>query len=80
MAELEGLGVLEPTRTELVRLEWVTVEYLRAWAEYLETRQDLGPGWLVVQVRAGAGAPAVRGVGTDPRAYVTGKYAEYIQR
>ena len=38
MEVLEGMGVVEPTRSELAGLEWVTVGYLEEWADWFEVQ------------------------------------------
>jgi len=75
---LAELGVLEPTRSELAGLAHVDDGYLEAWGGYMRAHPELGVGWLVVQVRAGDRPPMVSG-DRDPAAYVSGRYAEYIQ-
>jgi len=60
---LEGMGVLEPVRSELAGLEWATEDYLDRWARWLGKQAGLpagrqvGVGLVVTQVRAGVEAP-----------------------
>lgn len=57
---LDRIGVLEPTRTELMRLAWAGEAYLEEWADWFEVaREGAGVGMVVVQVRAGVRAPAL---------------------
>lgn len=59
MDALEGMGVLEPTRSELARLEHATVEYLEEWADWFLTQDGVGTGFVVCRVRDGDEAPAL---------------------
>lgn len=54
---LEEMGVLEPTRSELVGLTWATREYLAAWWDWLEVQDGVGVGLVVSQIRAREIAP-----------------------
>ena len=54
---LAGLGVMEPTRSEVLVLSWVTEEYLRAWRAWYDEQAGLGVGFLVEQWRVGEVAP-----------------------
>lgn len=54
---LQELGVMEPTRSELLGLRWVTEDYLHAWAEWWAEQDGLGLGFLVQQWRGGERAP-----------------------
>ena len=82
LAVLARIGVWEPVRSELAGLKWATREYLTMWAEWFEGREDqVGVGLLVLAIRRGDEAPAtVARRGRDPRDYVSGEYADLIQR
>ena len=66
VAVLDRMGVLEPTRSEILGLEWATAEYLEAWEdwwieEFWSAHFDgSGLGLVIEQVRAGIEAPATR--------------------
>jgi len=57
---LDGLGILEPTRSELLALEHVTERHLSAWADWFNDQEELGVGWLVTQIRVGVPSPPSR--------------------
>jgi hypothetical protein len=59
---LDRMGVVEPTRSELLRLEHVTEAYLLAWRAWYEHQTGLGIGWVITQVRAAADPPGDRQV------------------
>jgi hypothetical protein len=59
MDALEGMGVLEPTRSELAELEHVTVEYLEGWEDWFLTQNVVGSGYIVCRVRDGDEAPGL---------------------
>ena len=58
---LVELGVLEPTLSRLLGLEWMTEEYVAGWAVWFKDEADLGVGYLVSRWRKGEGAPETRG-------------------
>lgn len=59
---LEAMGVAEPTRSELLRLDWTNGPYLTEWQEWLQSQGAMGVGWVITQIRAGAEPPATRQV------------------
>jgi hypothetical protein len=83
---VDRVGIDEPTRSEIAELPWCTVEYLAGWADWFESQTDKGVGWLVVQIRKARNAPEpivevrLPGRGHDRTRYVTGEYADLIQR
>lgn len=54
---LEGMGVLEPTRSELAELGHATVGYLEGWEDWFLTQEKVGSGFVVCRVRDGDEAP-----------------------
>lgn len=77
---LSELGITEPNRSKLARLDHVSPEYLDGWADYAEAR-GLGPGFLVRQIESAADPPAGNGHGggktltEDERHERYGRYA-----
>lgn len=57
---LDELGVLEPTRTELLELPHTSEAYLRRWLAWFEGQAGFGTGWVIQQIRAGIAAPEDR--------------------
>jgi len=57
---LDELVIREPTRSDLLRFPHVTYEYLQAWADWYLAQEELGVGWIILQMRAGAPAPQPR--------------------
>lgn len=57
---LVELGVLEPTLSHLLELEWMTAEYVAGWAAWFKDEADLGVGYLVSRWRKGEQAPETR--------------------
>lgn len=54
---LEAMGVLEPTRSRLLALEWTNGRYLSEWLAWYEGQDALGTGWVIMQIRLGTAAP-----------------------
>jgi hypothetical protein len=57
---LDALGIVEPTRSQLLRLAHVTERYLEGWLAWYESQDGLGPGWVVTQIRQAAAPPESR--------------------
>jgi len=54
---LDEMGVMEPTRSQVARLEYATVEFLEDWADWFLTQDAVGTGFVVWSIRAGQEAP-----------------------
>jgi hypothetical protein len=75
---VDRVGIDEPTRSEIAELPWCTVEYLTSWTDWFESQTDKGVGWLVLQIRKACSAPEP--IIEDRTRYVTGQYADLIER
>lgn len=74
---LDEIGIAEPTRSEIARLGWVSVDYLADWAYWFADQDRVGVGWLVQQIRAGLEAPIAQA--RDGRRYIEGEFGAWIQ-
>lgn len=57
---LDAMGIAEPTRSRLMELEHVTGAYLSAWRAWFESQDELGIGWVIMQMRQGVEPPESR--------------------
>jgi len=73
-------GVHEPTASDLAALEWVTPDVIRAWTAAIDRMQNVRnrPGVLVTRLGKGAPPPPPPEPARDR--YLSGKYADLIQR
>jgi hypothetical protein len=55
---LDALGIMEPTRSELLRMAHVTESYLQTWLGWYESPEGLGTGCVVTRIRHGVAARA----------------------
>jgi len=70
---LEKMGVLEPVRSEIARLEWANLGYLMRWLFWLEDQDGVGVGLVIQQMRMGEEAP----VAVDMRERERRRYLEW---
>lgn len=76
-SELENLlydvGIREPTLTDLIKLEWVKVDYVKVWIkDYRERGYKLG--LLIHKLKSNDAVPAE--AGKEYRRYIDGQFAQ----
>jgi hypothetical protein len=79
---LRALGIGEPTRSQLLRLEWVTEEYIRAWRESLDEHPGRGiwkSGLLILRLRSQEWPPETDAYAPENRSYSSGEFADFIE-
>lgn len=78
---MDRLGIYEPVRGEILALAHADQTYLARWAVWFEDQDELGTGWVVLQLRAGADPPrAPAPAEPDWKWYIENSpYAEYFQ-
>jgi hypothetical protein len=57
---LSSLGIMEPTRSEILALDYTTANYLQAWLDWYESQEGAGPGLIVNNIRQGIAAPLTK--------------------
>ena len=77
---LTEYGVHEPTASDLAALEWVTPDVIRAWTAAIDRMQNVRNRAGVLVTRLGKGAPPPPPPEPARNRYLSGKYAEFIQR
>jgi hypothetical protein len=55
---LRSAGILEPKRSELARLSWMSPAYIASWIEHLSHRKRFSTGLLIHCLESGEPPPA----------------------
>ena len=79
---LRACGIGEPTRSQLLALEWITEEYISAWRKNLD--EHPGPhkwnaGLLILRLRSQEWPPRSSSYGNQRRSYSDGEFADFIE-
>jgi hypothetical protein len=57
---LSSIGIMEPTRSQILTLHHVTADYLQSWLDWYEDQDKAGPGLVINNIRAGITAPPTK--------------------
>ena len=57
---LSSLGIMEPTRSQLLTLDHITPDYLQAWLDWYDSQEGAGPGLVVNNIRQAITAPLAK--------------------
>jgi hypothetical protein len=57
---LSQLGIMEPTCSQIITLPHINQHYLQEWLDWYEGQDEVGPGAVINNLRAGSPAPIVK--------------------
>ena len=57
---LSSLEIMEPTRSEILALDYITVDYLQSWLDWYKSQDKAGPGLVIDNIRQGIAAPFIK--------------------
>ena len=57
---LSSLGIMEPTQSEILALDYTTADYLQNWLDWYKDQDNVGPGLIINNIRQGITAPLIK--------------------